>query len=84
MTAASVAAGHARLSPRDKVLLTGHLLPWAARAGAQCRDLMSIHYEKHVNEDLEELRQQWRIILAPNFVEAANSMWLSRQRNRAV
>jgi ubiquinone biosynthesis protein COQ4 len=72
MTAASVAAGLSRLPPQDRVLLTTQLLPWAARAGVQCHDLMCIYYEKHVDEDLEELRKQWRVILAPRFIEAAS------------
>ena len=71
MTALSVAAGQTKLKPEQQVLLTTQLLPWAARAGAQCTDLLSLYYEHHLDEDLNELRQRWRIITAPAFVEAS-------------
>lgn len=73
MTAASIAAGQSKLKPSDQVVLTTQLLPWAGRAGTQCHDLMTIYYEKHVGDDLEELRQRWRIIPAPSFVEATRA-----------
>lgn len=70
MTAASVAAGYARLKPEKRQQLTSVLLPWAMRAGLKCKDLMTIYYEKHVNDDLDELRQAWKITVAPKEVEA--------------
>ena len=73
MTAASVAAGQSKLAPRQQVVLTTQLLPWAGRAGARCHDLMTIYYEQHVSDDLEDLRQRWRIITAPSFVEATRA-----------
>jgi ubiquinone biosynthesis protein Coq4 len=33
-------------------------LPWAARTGLRCADLVSIYYEKHFEEDLDELRRR--------------------------
>ena len=72
MTAMSVLAGQARLQAEHRALLTTQLLPWAARAGARCTDLMCLHYELHVGDDLEELRQRWRILTAPHFVEASS------------
>jgi ubiquinone biosynthesis protein COQ4 len=71
MTAASIAAGQSKLKPEQQVLLTTQLLPWAGRAGNQCVDLMTLHYELHVDDDLQALRQGWRIITAPKCVEAS-------------
>lgn len=70
MTAASVAAGYARLKPDKRELLTSHMLPWAARAGLKCKDLMTIYYEKHINDDIQHLRQSWQVIVAPREIEA--------------
>lgn len=69
MTAASVAAGLAKVKPDQRVLLRRELLPWATRAGLQCTDLMTIMYEDHVHDDLEQLRKQWKVILAPPCVQ---------------
>lgn len=70
MTAASVAAGYARLKPKQRQLLTSELLPWATRAGLKSTDLMTIYYEKHVDDDLQQLRQAWKITVAPSVIEA--------------
>jgi ubiquinone biosynthesis protein COQ4 len=68
MTAASVAAGLAKVKPKQREMLTRELLPWATRAGLQCTDLMTIMYEDHIHADLEQLRKQWRVIVAPSRV----------------
>lgn len=69
MTAASVAAGLAKVKPKQRELLRRELLPWATRAGLQCHDLMTIMYEDHVHDDLEQLRKRWRVIVAPSKVQ---------------
>lgn len=69
MTAASVAAGLARVKPKQRDLLTRELLPWATRAGLQCTDLMTIMYEDHVHDDLAQLRKEWRVIVAPSRIQ---------------
>jgi ubiquinone biosynthesis protein COQ4 len=66
MTAAAVLAGQRKMSSEQRVLLMRQYLPWAARAGAQCTDLMNLYYEEHLDENLDELRERWRIITAPN------------------
>lgn len=73
MTAASVVAGQSKLTAEQRMLLTSQLLPWAARAGSQCQDLMTIYYETHVDDELTALQQRWRIIAAPSFVESQPS-----------
>jgi ubiquinone biosynthesis protein COQ4 len=65
MTAMAVAAGTWRLKPDDRQILVKEYLPWAVSAGSRCVDLMSVHYEKHFEEDLEELRAKWRVQPAP-------------------
>eukprot|EP00892_Ulva_mutabilis_P003034 jgi/Ulvmu1/12731/UM095_0035.1 len=70
MTAASVAAGYARLKPQKRQLLTSQLVPWATRAGLKCTDLMTIYYENHVNDDLQQLRHTWKVTLAPPEIAA--------------
>lgn len=69
MTAASVAAGLAKVKPKQRELLRRELLPWATRAGLQSTDLMTIMYEDHVHDDLEQLRTRWRVIVAPPKVQ---------------
>ena len=68
MTAAAVVAGQRNMSQEQRLVLTSQFVPWAARAGSQCEDLVSIYYERHMEEDLEELRQRWRIITAPQII----------------
>lgn len=66
MTALAVVAGEWRLKPEDRRVLNTVYLPWALKAGTRAADLMCIYYEKHLEEDLEELRQRWRILPAPH------------------
>ena len=40
-------------------------LPWAVRAGAKAAELMTIYYEKHFDDNIDELRKKWRIEQAP-------------------
>ena len=61
MCGMSVVGGPLRLSPKQRELLRTVHYPWAAKAGLNAADLMCIYYEKHLEEDLEELRQKWRI-----------------------
>jgi len=65
MTAMAVAAGEYRMKPEDRAEMNKVFLPWAVRAGAQAADLMTIYYERHFDENLEELRKKWRIEPAP-------------------
>jgi ubiquinone biosynthesis protein COQ4 len=65
MTAMAVAAGQYRMKPEDRAQMNKIFLPWALRAGAQAADLMTIYYERHFDENLEELRKKWRIQPAP-------------------
>ena len=73
MTAAALAAGPSKLKPQQPAVLSTQLLPCAVRAGSQCHDLMSIYYENHVDDNLVDLRQRWRIIEAPPFIEQPTS-----------
>eukprot|EP00249_Psilotum_nudum_P008061 c21017_g1_i1 orf=287-1138(-) len=63
----SVIGGSVRLKMDGRQLLFKQYLPWAVRAGSSCANLMCIYYEKHFHEDLEDVRQKWRIIPAPPF-----------------
>ena len=65
MTAMAVVAGESKMKAGDRKVMNTVYLPWAVRAGAQAADLMTIYYEKHFEEDLEEVRRKWRIHRAP-------------------
>jgi len=65
MTGLAVAGAQFRLPPADREHLQRTYLPWALRAGARCHDLMTIHYERHFEEDLHHLRSRLHIIPAP-------------------
>jgi len=65
MTGLAVLGGQSKLSAEDRQVLWNSYLPWAAKTGLRCADLMSIYYEHHFEEDLQELRTRWRITPAP-------------------
>jgi ubiquinone biosynthesis protein COQ4 len=65
MTAMAVAGAQFKLTPEDRQLLWQVYLPWATQTGLRCADLMCLYYEKHFEEDVEELRARWRIVPAP-------------------
>ena len=65
MTAMAVVAGEYRMKPEDRKEMNKTYLPWAVRAGSQAADLMTIYYERHFDEELEQLRKKWRIEPAP-------------------
>jgi ubiquinone biosynthesis protein COQ4 len=61
----AVAGAQLRLSRQDRAALWSVLVPWAARAGGRCADLIAIYYERHFDEPLEDVRRRWRIDVAP-------------------
>lgn len=65
MAGMAVAGAQFKLSTEDRQLLWQQYMPWAAQTGLRCADLMCIYYEKHFDEDLQELRARWRITPAP-------------------
>ncbi|PKA48478.1 Ubiquinone biosynthesis protein COQ4 like, mitochondrial [Apostasia shenzhenica] len=62
----SVVGGTARFSKRQRSLFFNHYFPWAARAGVKCTDLMSLYYEKHLHENLDDVRRKWGIEPCPD------------------
>lgn len=62
----SVVGGSARFSDKQRALFFQHYFPWATKAGLKCTDLMSVYYEKHFHEDLEEVRRNWGILPCPS------------------
>jgi hypothetical protein len=54
-----------RLRPEDRAVLWRDFVPWAVRAGLRCPDLLCLHYERHLADDLHELRARWRVLTAP-------------------
>lgn len=65
MCALSVLGGTARFNEKQRSLFFQHYLPWATQAGMRCTDLISVYYERHFDEDLEDVRRRWGIIPAP-------------------
>ncbi|CAK9186212.1 unnamed protein product [Ilex paraguariensis] len=61
----SVIGGTARFSEKQRTLFYQHYFPWAIQAGMRCTDLMCVYYERHFDEDLEDVRRRWGIIPAP-------------------
>ncbi|KAI3496449.1 hypothetical protein L1887_38813 [Cichorium endivia] len=64
----SVVGGTARFSDKQRSVFYRHYFPWAVRAGMKASDLMCVYYEKHFDEDLEEVRKKWGIIPAPSIL----------------
>ncbi|KMZ75518.1 Ubiquinone biosynthesis protein COQ4-like protein, mitochondrial [Zostera marina] len=62
----SVVGGTARFSEKQRSIFFQHYFPWASRAGLRCTDLMCIYYEKHFDEDLDDVRRKWGIIPCPH------------------
>uniref|UniRef100_A0A453DED4 Coenzyme Q biosynthesis protein 4 homolog n=1 Tax=Aegilops tauschii subsp. strangulata TaxID=200361 RepID=A0A453DED4_AEGTS len=62
----SVVGGSARFSEKQRRLFFQHYFPWATKAGVKATDLMSVYYEKHFHEDLEEVRRNWGIVTCPD------------------
>ncbi|GJN26060.1 hypothetical protein PR202_gb13958 [Eleusine coracana subsp. coracana] len=62
----SVVGGSARFNEKQRALFFQHYFPWATKAGLRCTDLMSVYYEKHFHEDLEEVRRNWGILPCPD------------------
>ncbi|KAG2569712.1 hypothetical protein PVAP13_7NG436230 [Panicum virgatum] len=62
----SVVGGSIRFSEKQRTLFFQHYFPWATKAGLKCTDLMSVYYEKHFHEDLEEMRRNWGILPCPD------------------
>ncbi|KAK1320879.1 hypothetical protein QJS10_CPA03g02563 [Acorus calamus] len=62
----SVIGGSARFSEKQRALFFKHYFPWATRAGLRCTDLMCVYYERHFDEDLEDVRRKWGIIPCPD------------------
>lgn len=52
MTGLAVLGAQFRLKAEDRALLQSQYLPWALRAGSQCKDLMSVYYERHFEVSL--------------------------------
>ena len=61
----SVVGGTVRFTEKQRKLFFQHYFPWAIRAGMQSTDLMCVYYEKHFQEDLEDVRRKWGITPAP-------------------
>lgn len=61
----SVVGGTARFSGKQRAMFFKHYFPWASRAGVQCTDLMCVYYERHFDEDLEDVRRRLGIIPFP-------------------
>lgn len=66
MCVLSVVGGSARFGEKQRSQFFQHYFPWATKAGLKCTYLMSVYYEKHFHEDLEEVRRNWGIVPCPN------------------
>ena len=80
----AVAAAQLRLSREDRAALWGTYVPWAARAGGRCADLVAIYYELHLEEALDDVRRRWRVEVAPQgpFEEAEARARREREERR--
>eukprot|EP00271_Cylindrocystis_brebissonii_P009810 TRINITY_DN2514_c0_g1_i1.p1 TRINITY_DN2514_c0_g1~~TRINITY_DN2514_c0_g1_i1.p1 ORF type:complete len:287 (+),score=45.11 TRINITY_DN2514_c0_g1_i1:398-1258(+) len=69
MCGLSVMGGPLRLSARHRARLQQEWYPWALRAGLQAADLSCIYYEEYLGEELEAVRERWRIVPLPTQVK---------------
>lgn len=65
MAGLAVLGAQLKLAPEHQDFLWRAHIPWAVRAGSRCRPLLHLYYERHLEEDLEALRAEWRILPAP-------------------
>eukprot|EP01026_Neomeris_dumetosa_P059085 TRINITY_DN5515_c0_g1_i2.p1 TRINITY_DN5515_c0_g1~~TRINITY_DN5515_c0_g1_i2.p1 ORF type:complete len:227 (+),score=18.55 TRINITY_DN5515_c0_g1_i2:31-711(+) len=65
MTGLAVLGAQYKLKPEQRIRLWKEYVLWAIRVGSSCEDLMCIYYENHLQDDLEILRDKWKIIPAP-------------------
>eukprot|EP00899_Mesostigma_viride_P029452 jgi/Mesvir1/9692/Mv12170-RA.1 len=65
MCALAVVGGPLRMPSERRRVLREVYLPWATQAAFSCADLMCLYYEKHFEDDIDELRKRWRIPKAP-------------------
>ena len=65
MCALGAVAGGVRLKPAQRALVLRHVVPWAARHAARGADLMCVYYERELEKDVDELRDELRIELLP-------------------
>jgi len=60
-------AGPARLGPVHRQRYFSVFLPWSIEQGFKAKFLMNIYYEKHWEDDIDELRKEMNIEPAPKF-----------------
>jgi len=60
-------AGPVRLGPVHRQRYFSVFLPWSLEQGFKAKFLMNIYYEKHWEDDIDELRKQMNIEPAPKF-----------------
>ena len=73
----SIIGGTVKFHEKQRAIFYQHYFPWALRAGVRCTDLMCVYYEKHFDEDLEDVRRRWGIIPAPQ-LKATWVFWSRR------
>ena len=57
--------GPLRLPPSEQLRLIKTGIPWAAAYGASSRFVMNVYFEKHFERDVEDLRQELRLVKCP-------------------
>jgi len=60
-------AGPVRLGPVHRQRYFNAFLPWSIEQGFKAKFLMNIYYEKHWEDDIDELRKRMNIEPAPKF-----------------
>ena len=60
-------AGPVRLGPVHRKRYFSVFLPWSIEQGFKAKFLMNIYYEKHWEDDIDELRKEMNIEPAPKF-----------------
>lgn len=65
MCALSCLVGPLQVSLQEKIFYATEILPWAVKTNAQSECLLNIYYEKHLEENLDDLRRKFNIFPAP-------------------
>jgi ubiquinone biosynthesis protein COQ4 len=65
MTALAALIGPLRLSFAERAELFGVYVPWALKCHRSCRHLLSVHYERYLELDIQHVRSLLCLVEPP-------------------
>jgi ubiquinone biosynthesis protein COQ4 len=79
----SAAVGPARLKAGERRVLLRDLAPWAVKAGNSAIELLAVRYEDHLHRDLNEVRNEWKILSPYPFLRESNVLYKKTRQKMA-